>query len=66
MPPCPQPRQTSTLCPPTPRSALTLLRPHGFICSPLSRGHTQGEGVDGTPIGAGPQRGAVAGAYQEA
>lgn len=46
--------------------ALTLLCPHRLVHSPLGGGHAQGEGVDGTPIGAGPQRGAVAGACQEA
>lgn len=48
-----------------PCPALTLLCPHRLVHSPLGRGHAQGEGVDSTPVGAGPQRGAVAGACQE-
>lgn len=63
-PSCPsQGRQHPPL---SPCSALTLLRPHGLIHSPLGRGHTQGKGIDGTAVGAGPQRGAVAGACPEA
>ena len=50
----------------SPCPALTLLRPHRLIHSPLGGGHTQGKGIDGTSIGASPQRGAVAGACQEA
>lgn len=46
--------------------ALTLLCPHRFVHSPFGGRHTQGEGIDGAPIGAGPQRGAVAGACREA
>lgn len=62
--PGPSPGSPSTLCFPCP--ALTLLRPHRLIHSPLSGGHTQGEGIDGAPVGASPQRGAVAGACREA
>lgn len=65
IPPQPEPQQMSTLCSPH-CPALTLLCPHGLVHSPLGGGHAQGKGVDGTPIGASPQRGAVAGACQEA
>lgn len=65
-PPHPTPSQADKDPLLSPCPALTLLGPHGLIHSPLGGGHTKGKGIDCTTVGASPQRGAVAGACQEA